>query len=473
MEHTERNHENEKLKETAAFRSILISAFITIFKAAGGILTGSLALISDAIHSTLDVVFTTITWLAIRKAHKPADEDHQFGHGKIESIAALIETVFLLLLSGAIAIEGVRRLSTGGGQVSLHWFAIVILIAAIGLDAWRWLTLKRVAKQTNSEALEADALHFASDLVNSLMVLAAFVAIWLGFKQADSFIALIVAAFIAISGFRLAQRTINTLIDTAPAGLSDIMRREAEAIAGVAFVEQVRVRPAGGNIFGEIRVRVPRTLPLDKVMAIKEQIIEAIRTSLPNAELSVIAEPTQLDDETMLERVMLISAKLRIPLHNVIIQNIAGKLSVSCDLEVDGRLSLDTAHMHATKIETAIRNEFGPDTEVETHIEPLNVKPLSGIDVDAQTKEAYLDSLSEIASDIGMIEDVHSVRVRCSQAGIVVNYHCYIDSAETVADVHKLVDELERTFRTEFPDVIRVIGHAEPRPFKQPIACIG
>lgn len=473
MEQVERNHDNEKLKETVAFRSILISAFITIFKGAGGLLTGSLALISDAIHSMLDVVFTTITWLAIRKAHKPADEDHQFGHGKIESIAALVETVFLLLLSGAIAIEGLRRLNSGSAEVSLHWFAVVILVSAIGLDAWRWLTLKRVAKKTGSEALEADALHFASDLVNSLMVLVAFAAIWLGFKQADSLIALVVAAFIAISGFRLAQRTINTLIDTAPAGLSDIMREEAEAVAGVAFVENVRVRPAGGNIFGEIRVRVPRTLPLDKVMAIKKRIIEAVHAVLPNAELTVIAEPTQLDDETMLERVMLISAKQRIPLHNVIIQNVEGKLCVSCDLEVDGRLSLGAAHMQATKMETAIRNEFGTDTEVETHIEPLNVKALLGSDVDVEMKKAFLDALSTASEDIGMIEDVHSVRVRRSEAGIVVNYHCYIDPGQTVADVHKRVDELERTFRSQHPDVIRVIGHAEPRPQKQPIPSLG
>ncbi|MEN3930445.1 cation diffusion facilitator family transporter [Microvirga sp. W0021] len=456
-------HDHSNLKETVAFRSILVSAFITIAKAIGGVLTGSLALISDALHSLLDVVFTTITWLAIRKAHQPADADHQFGHGKIESVAALIETVFLLLLAGIIGIEGVKRLSTGSGEVIPHWFAIAILFAAIGLDAWRWFTLKRVAKATNSEALEADALHFASDLVNSVMVLAALVGVWLGFKQADAVAALIVAAFIAVSGIRLAIRTINTLIDTAPAGISELIQRTVEDIPGVAVVENVRARPAGGDVFAEVNVLVSRTLPLDKVVKVKDNITEAIQKVVPNVDLTVIANPAQLDDETMFERVMLISAKQRLPLHNVIIQNIDGKLSVSCDLEVDGRLSLGAAHMLATKLETAIRNEFGEDTEVDTHIEPLNPKPLSVCDLRSKENEKIALCLKEMAQSIGLIEDIHSVRARTSDAGLVVNYHCYVDASENVTTVHKCVDQLERMFRSQHPDVIRVVGHAEPK----------
>lgn len=450
------------MKETVAFRSILVSAFITLTKAIGGLLTGSLALITDALHSLLDVIFTTITWYAIRKAHKPADDDHQFGHGKIESIAALLETVFLLLLAGGIAVEGVRRLYQGSAEVIPHWFAIAVLVVAIGLDAWRWLTLKRVARLTNSEALEADALHFASDLVNSAMVLAALGAVWLGFRQADSIAALVVAVFIAISGIRLAVRTINTLIDKAPEGLSEIMRREAEAVPGVASVESVRVRPAGGNVFGEVRVRVSRTLPLDKALKVKEHVEEAIEAAVPNAELTVIADPVQLDNETMLERIMLISARQRMPLHNVIIQNIDGKLCVGCDLEVDGRMNLSAAHMLASRLEAAIRNEFGDDTEVETHIEPLNFRPLDGCDIDPEKKAEIVSSLSTMATSVGLVDNIHSVRARLTDDGLIVNFHCYVDPVRTVAEVHKAVDELERMFRASHPEVLRVIGHAEP-----------
>ena len=147
-----------------------------------------------------------------------------------------------------------------------------MLVVAIVVDAWRWWALKKVARETGSEALEADALHFSSDLVNSVLVLAAFGAAALGYPQADSLVAVGVSLFIAFAGFRLAQRTINTLLDAAPKGLAEQIRAKvAEAVPGVVSVERVRVRPAGGEVFGEILVKVPRTLPLEKVAEIKRR----------------------------------------------------------------------------------------------------------------------------------------------------------------------------------------------------------
>src|SRR4051812_11786899 len=165
--------DRERRKERAALWSIVASGGITVAKGAVGLATGSLALISDAAHSLLDVAATTMTWLAVRAAHKPADDQHQYGHGKLESLAALVETAFLFLLSGAVALEGVRRLWQGHSEVTPSWVAAGVLIASIGIDAWRWQGLKRVAQETGSDALEADALHFSSDLINSALVLAA------------------------------------------------------------------------------------------------------------------------------------------------------------------------------------------------------------------------------------------------------------------------------------------------------------
>ena len=148
-------------KEKAAFWSIVASVVITVGKGAAGLSTGSLALISDAAHSLLDVAATTMTYLAIRAASKPADEEHHYGHGKVESIAALIETAFLFLLSGAVAIEGIRRLWTTQPPIEVHWLAIAVLVGSIIIDSWRWWSLSRIAKATGSEALAADSLHFS------------------------------------------------------------------------------------------------------------------------------------------------------------------------------------------------------------------------------------------------------------------------------------------------------------------------
>lgn len=450
-------------KERAAFWSILASAAITLAKGAAGFATGSLALISDAAHSLVDVASTTLTWLALRAAHKPADEEHHYGHGKFESVAALAETAFLFLLSGVVAYEGVRRLASEQSTVTFSWAAVGVLIAAIGVDAWRWRSLKRIARETGSEALEADALHFSSDLVNSVLVLAALGAAAAGYPQVDAVVAVAVAAFIAIAGFRLAQRTLSTLLDTAPKGLGERVRALAEDVPGVVAVERVRVRPAGGRMLGEVHVRVSRTLPLERVAAIKHGIMGSIERDMPGAEFTVTADPIQLDDETILERIMLIATRLRVPIHHVTVQNLSRRLSVSFDLEVDGGLSLGQAHEVATRVENVIREELGPQVEVESHIEPLAVSHLDGREADAATVARIATTLADNTAADAAIGEVHHVRVRETPAGLIVNYHCRMDACFDVATVHQLVDDLERRIRLAHPEILRVVGHAEPR----------
>jgi cation diffusion facilitator family transporter len=449
-------------KERAALWSIAASAGITLAKGAAGFATGSLALISDAAHSLLDVASTTITWAAVRAAHKPADDEHQYGHGKFESLAALVQTAFLFLLSGAVAYEGVRRLLAGQSDVEPSWIAAGILVLAILVDAWRWWSLTRTAHETGSEALEADALHFSADLVNSVLVLVALGAAALGYPQVDSLVAVGVAVFIAMAGFRLAQRTVGTLLDAAPKGLADLIRLKAEGVPGVVLVERVRVRSSGGQVFGEVLVHVSRSLPMESVAAIKRAIAAALREDLPRAEITVTADPIRLDDETVMERVMLIAARRHLPVHHVMVQEVGSRLSISLDLEVDGRLTASAAHDLATSLERAIQEDLDPTLEVDTHIEPLRVSPLAGTDEDAEVVRRVAQALGQAASQVGHIADVHSVRVRRTEDGLVVNYHCRVDPALTVASVHAHVDELERRVRAELPDILRVIGHAEP-----------
>ena len=450
----------EQRKERAAIWSIVASVAITLGKGAAGLASGSLALISDAAHSLLDVAATTVTWLALRAAHKPADEEHQYGHGKYESLAALIETAFLFVLSGAVAFEGVRRLWAGEADVVFSWVAVGVLCAAIVVDSWRWWSLRRIARETGSEALEADALHFSSDLVNSVLVLAALAAA-AGYPQVDSAVAIGVAIFIAIAGFRLAQRTLATLLDTAPKGLAEQVRSRAEGVAGVVSVKRVRVRPAGGRAIGEVLVNVSRTLPLERVAAIKQRIAAAVAEDLPDAELTITADPVQLDDESIMERVMLTAARLRLPVHHITVQNLEGQLAVSFDVEVDGAMTLARAHAVADRLEAAIQEELGPQVEVESHIEPLAIGHLEGREADAATVARIASTLAASTAE-GAIREVHSVRVRETPAGLVVNYHCRVEPNLNVAAVHELVDDLERRVRLEHSEILRVVGHAEP-----------
>ncbi len=452
-----------KRKSRAALLSIFASAAIALGKLVAGLMTGSLALLSEAGHAALDTGATIVTWLAVRAADKPADEEHHYGHGKFESAAALVETGLLFVLAVAVAVEAVRHLMQGGGEVVATPLAFGVLAMSIVIDFTRWRALSRIARETGSDALAADALHFSSDLVSSLFVTAGLLAALYGFRHGDALAALAVAAFIAVAGYRLGRRTLDALLDTAPKGLAGEVRGLAARIPGVVDVGELRLRPVGPQIFGEIEVTVPRTLPLERVAEIKTAVAEAIRREHAGASVTVTTEPVALSDETVRERVMLIAARRHLPVHHVTIQEIGGELSISLDLEVDGRLSLKAAHEVASTLEAAIRDELGPAIEVETHIEPMEMRQLAGEDAPADAVASIAAALRTHAAETDIVRDVHNVRVRQTPAGLVVNYHCRVDPALDVSTVHAAVDHLESLVRAEHPRICRVVGHTEPR----------
>jgi divalent metal cation (Fe/Co/Zn/Cd) transporter len=283
-----------------------------------------------------------------------------------------------------------------------------------------------------------------------------------GYGWADAAAAIIVAVFICVAGWRLGRRTINTLTDTAPQGVSDKVAAIARQVPGVVAVESVRARPAGAVLFVDLGVAVSRTLPLDRVTTIKSRLTRDIRTELPQAELTITTEPRALDDETVRERVMVIARDLGLAIHHVAVQTVSGQLSVSADLEVDGAQPLAAAHDTASRLEDALRQELGPNVEVETHIEPLPADVLAGHDASAARLTEVRAALTALAADIAQLHEVHDVRVRVTPDGEIINFHCRVDPALSVSAVHDLVDQLERGLRARFPSIRRVIGHAEP-----------
>jgi cation diffusion facilitator family transporter len=451
-------------KEKAALGSIAASAALTAAKASVGLLTGSLAILSEAGHSLLDLAATILTYIAVRISGKPADAEHQYGHGKVESVAALAETALLFLLAAGVAFEAVQRL-VGERVYSVEATAAAFAIIAISIvvDFFRARTLGRVAEKTSSQALEADALHFSSDMWSSVAVLIGLGGVALGYSWADAAAALVVAIFICVAGWRLGRRTVDALTDTAPAGVSERVASIAQRVPGIVGVERVRARPAGAVLFVELAVGVNRTLPLDRVAAIKERLTRAIRAELPEAEVTITTEPRALDDETVRERVMLIARNGGLAVHHVAVQALGDRLSVSADLEVEGTLPLAAAHETASRLEEAIREELGPEVEVETHIEPLPAVLLAGRDATAARVTEISEALAALTTTVPGLGEVHDVRVRETIDGEIVNFHCRVDPMLTVSAVHDLVDGIERGLRGRFPGIARVIGHAEPR----------
>ena len=454
----------QEYKERVALTSIAASGALTVAKALVGAFSGSLALLSEAAHSALDFAATVMTWYAVRVSGKPADAEHHYGHGKVESVAALIETGLLFVLSAVVIYEAVKRLAGLEGhaaEATLAAFAVIIV--SIVVDFLRARLLYRVAKETASDALEADALHFGSDMWSSIAVLIGLGGVFLGYGWADSAAALVVALFILIAGLRLGRRTIETLTDTAPQGAAERIGEIARRVGGVVAIERVRARPVGPTLFVDLVVAVSRTLPLDRVAEIKSSVTAAIRAEMPAAEVDVVTQPRALDDETVLERVMVAARNNALAVHHVTVHAIGGRLAVAFDLEVDDRLSLAKAHEIADGLEAAVRAELGPDVEVETHIEPLQVGGLPGRDAPNERVAAVRDALTEIAANVAFVGQIHDVRVRQTADGEMVNFHCRVDPLLTVHEVHERVDEVERALRRKFPSIKRVIGHAEPR----------
>ena len=450
----------ENIKEKAAFWSIIASLVLTIGKLAAGLLSGSLALMSEAGHALLDTGATLITYFAIKAADKPADDDHHYGHGKIEALAALIETSLLMVLAGAVLYEVYHRLGVEKAAVEASPWAFGVLFISIIIDLNRWRTLSRIAKETRSEALAADALHFSSDMISSVLVLIGLAATAYGFKQADTFAALGVALFIAIAGFKLGRRTIDTLIDAAPNGASQHLREAIERVAGVVKIEELRIRAGGASLFAEATIGVARTASHDRVARIRTQVLNTACALYPEINLTLSTIPVALDKESVLERILLIAAHKRVPVHHVTVQTLSDALSISLDIEVDARMNLGTAHAIATRLEEAIRHEFGEKTEVETHIEPLTVALLEGIDAPKALCEAITTHLKEQACV--KITDIHNVRVRENVQGLIVNYHCLVDPDLSVAEIHLLVDQLEQQTKSAFPQIARIVSHTEP-----------
>lgn len=449
-------------KIAAAKASIAASALLAVAKLAAGLWSGSLALLSEAGHAFVDTGATALTYFAVREAEKPADAEHHYGHGKYEALAALVETGLLFGLALVVVGEAIRRLGGEPVTIDAGWPAYGVLAASILIDFVRSRQLAEIAREERSDALAADALHFASDLVSSVLALIGVAAAHFGFPQGDALASFGVAGFIAIAGYRLGRRTIDTLVDVAPGDLTPHIERAILNVPGVITLDELRLRSAGAEIIGDATIGVARTLRVEQAARIKAAVSEAILAAVPHARVTITADARALDDETVVERIMLVAARRHITAHHVIAQQIGERLSIGLDIELDGVMPMGRAHAIATDFESAIHDEFGADVEIETHIEPLAPHVLVGRDAPDELAREMAAALDRHSEHVGYIANVHDVRVRETSGGLVVNYHCAVDASVPVETVHEAVDGLERRMREEYPQILRIVGHAEP-----------
>jgi cation diffusion facilitator family transporter len=459
-------------KRQAALLSVGSAIVLVSLKAFLVLRTGSLGVLSEALHSGLDLVAAVITFLSVRVSDQPADERHPYGHGKFENFSAFVETALLLITALYIIFEAFERLFFRAVHIQPSITAVIVLAFALVIDMTRAKALAGVVKKYPSEALEADALHFSTDVWSTMVVIAGIGLVWAGeawnipwLVYADALAGLGVAGVILWVGSQLGKRTIEALLDTAPQGLPQEISRAVSRMDGVLDVVRVRVRRAGNRHFVDATVSVPRTASLGQVHELTDAIEKRIGEIVP-ADVIVHPEPRAPKGEDLFEAIRAVAQRMGLAIHDLSAIQQQNMLFVELHLEVDENLSLRDAHRKATELEDGIREmRGGSPIDVNIHIEPLGRRIVTPDLVGGEMKqlsrniETFLNSLT---AEYDELVNCHDVRVRQVDHRILASCHCTMKSDLPITTVHDVTAALEDRVKEQFPQVHRVTIHPEP-----------
>ncbi len=456
--------EQSKKKQAAAFASVIASVVLTGMKFVVGLLTGSMGILSEAVHSLLDFFAAGLTYLAVRMSAKPVDEMHHFGYGKWESVAALVETGLLFITSLWVIRESIDRLFFTTVHIEVTWYAFAVIITSIVIDAFRARALMKVAKETKSQALEADALHFSSDILSSAVVLLGLVFVHFGFPKADAIAALGVAGFVMHVGWQLGKRTIDVLIDTAPEGVTDRVHFALTNVAGIVRVVRVRVRHTGPSVLVDVVIEVDRSLHAEALHLLNIAAERAIHLEIPEADVVLHQRPVARSTESIGERINAIAGKKGIMIHDVLVdENEDGRRHVSFDIAVSDALSVGEAAVFARRMEDAVHDGLGAETIVVIHIDPVNTSLFQSVAV-GEAERAEVDrQIQALSREIASIREVHDVAVRrITDGGMFVSLHAYAEPDLSLRQAHAGAETLETAIRKAISGVEYVKIHIEP-----------
>jgi cation diffusion facilitator family transporter len=449
-------------KKAIALSSVGAAVLLAGTKLTVGLATNSLGILSEAAHSGLDLLAALITYVAVSVSDKPADEDHRYGHGKMENLSALFETILLLITCGWIIWEAIHRLSRGGVHVEANVWSFAVVGLAIIVDISRSRALKRVARKYNSQALEADALHFASDIWSSLTVLAGLLFVSIGRPSFDSIAAIGVAFLVLFVSYRLGRRTIDALMDRVPAGLSKTVESIVRAVEGVDEVRSVRLRTSGAKLFIDMTIAIKRTITFERAHRIMDEVERAVDAFRPDADLVVHAEPIRGKDESIVDKVRMIvlNKGLRAP-HNLEVYRSGSKHFIDFDVEYKIGHTFLEAHGLATEIEEQIREEVPTVEKVTIHLEEYHPGERELVDA-TQSEQELVDKIKAVALRDTRVAACTDVTILKRGGQYHLTFTCQFDKSRTLAEVHEIISEVEGLLYQQFPQLYRITVHAEP-----------
>jgi cation diffusion facilitator family transporter len=445
-----------------ALVSVAAACVLIALKLSAGIASGSLGLVSEALHSGTDLVAALLTFFAVGVSGRPADEQHQYGHGKAEHLAALFEASVLAVVSVGVAGLAVARLA-GWIEIKVdpRWWAFLVVGFVLAIDVSRTLISLRTARRFDSAALLSNALHFGSDFAGSLAVLVGLVAVSAGWPAGDSVAALFVAALVLSAALRLMRRNVDVLMDRAPADAEEAAQRAIEGIEPAVTLRRLRMRSAAGRHFADVVIAVAPDAAVGQGHAAADAVEDAIQQALPETDVVVHVEPA---DEDALTRELAHGAAMGVPrvreIHNISVLHVDGRTEVSLHLKLPGELSLDEAHAVASEVEHAIEEALPGVDAVRTHLEPL-----------AEEAEGRTPPRVEVAHDAQAVTRIvrertgtapRELRFLQSEDGLLVFLTLGLDPSVPLAEAHARASEIEERIRTELPSIAEIIVHTEP-----------
>ncbi|MEA2228945.1 MAG: hypothetical protein QOF04_2575 [Solirubrobacteraceae bacterium] len=457
----ERSSADINRQQRTALMSVLAAMFLVAVKLTTGLVTGSLGLIAEAAHSGTDLVAALLTLFAVRIAVRPADAQHNYGHGKAEHLAALAESTFLMAVSAFLAFQAVDRLVAGGSHhVKTTWWAFVVIVVVIVVDAGRAVISQRAARRYHSAALASNALHFASDLAGSVAVLVGLVFVALGEPRADAVAALIVGAIVLVAAARLARQSIEVLMDRADEDSQGAVRAALERFDDVE-VRRLRARHAAGRDFVDLVVAISADAGLAQAHTTADAIETAIREHLPNSDVLVHVEPRVVEGDL---RQRATAAAFGAPdvreVHNVRVMHIDGGHELSLHVKLPRELALGEAHAVVERLEQALREAVPELRNIHTHIEPLSATDWAT----RPDRDEVADARAAITEIVGRFTGQAPARVsfRDAERGRVALIDVLLPADQPLPSAHRRAGDIEEAVRERCPELADVIVHTEP-----------
>ena len=456
------NHE----KTRVALTSVIAAVFLTIMKLIVGYLTGSLGIISEALHSGLDFVAAFITWVAVKLSSKPPDKKFNYGRGKVESFSALIETVLLLITCFWIIHEAIKRLKGEAVDIEVTAAAFAVMVISIIVDYSRSSALYKIAKKYNSQALMADALHFSSDILSSAVVILGLIFVKIGYPYGDPIAALGVALLVIIASYRLGMETINCLMDRAPEGLDDKIETAIISAGDINKITRLRVRSAGSEVFIDANIDVSGSLSLERAHEIASQAEQNVKKAVEGADVVIHPDPAQIEDESLDKKIIAIAYKFKMikETHNITFLKFDdGRMAAELHVTVAPELSLIDAHREITAFESQILDKLPVISYVNTHIDVTSPDLINCVQEAGGKNDEITNRVAGIINSMpGGAAKCIEVNIRRIGKKLYASVRCAAFADIDMARAHEISDEIEHLIHNQIKEIKYVLVHIEP-----------